>query len=173
MHLLSLIFVILSDLGCSERIVDVKLHYSPEIWTNTVLLRGPSNSKNNTDCQVPKANFPSTMGIISLVVSIIAIKWEWALIGSSSGTSLKCKSLCKYLSDSGASFFKNTFISSNNLTSFSLIAKAVVVWRENTKSCPFLIDVEVRNSWICGVILWILILSIYILKILIYKSWFI
>lgn len=52
---------------------DSSIH-SPTICTSTVLFRGPSNSKNKTDCQVPNANLPSTIGIISLVLNIIAIK---------------------------------------------------------------------------------------------------
>ena len=30
--------------------------YSPLIWTNTVLLRGPSKSKNKIDCQVRRVD---------------------------------------------------------------------------------------------------------------------
>ena len=66
--------------------------YLPVTCTNTFLFRCPYNQKNNTYCQVPKANFLPITGITSLLFKVIAIGWEWALIGSWGGKSHQCKS---------------------------------------------------------------------------------
>ena len=127
-------------------------NYSPETWIPTVRSLSPSNSTNKILCQVPSVILPSQMGTVTDCPNSIAIKWLCAFNGScalhsstvpfhrsSSGGNLTCKSLCKYGYKGGTNFSKNCLASSTNLSSYSFIVTAVVVWREWTIIWPFLI----------------------------------
>src|SRR4030042_6481034 len=56
----------------------VPLILSPITFTHTLLLRGPSNSQKNTDCQVPSANLPSSISTCCEHPIRLALIWAAA-----------------------------------------------------------------------------------------------